>query len=226
MKKTILGLTICTVIYLPSVQASGLDVAVATKAGSLGAGLELLVPVSQKFKIRAGLNKFDYALTQVIDEIEYSGDLALSSFALNSDWHPFSGGFRLSGGLVVNNNEIRGTATPDADIDFTIGDSNYSSKDIQADATINFNDVAPFIGLGYDRVARNKKGLGFTAELGLLFQGSPKIDLRVTGTDVVNGIIDQTTLQDDIDKEMVLIKDDVSSYKLFPVIALGLTYQF
>ncbi|HHJ18616.1 MAG TPA: hypothetical protein ENJ84_02100 [Gammaproteobacteria bacterium] len=227
MKKMILGFAVSTTLSLSAAaQASDFDIALATKASSLGAGFELLVPVSQKFNIRAGLNKFDYSLTQVIDEIEYTGDLALNSFSLNSDWHPFSGGFRLSGGLVLNKNEVRGTATPDADITFTIGDTDYSSKDIQANATIDFNDVAPYLGLGYDRVSRNKKGLGFTAELGVLFQGSPQIDLTVSGSDTVNGIIDQTTLQSDIDKELVSIEDDVSAYNIYPVVALGLTYQF
>ena len=146
-------------------QASDLRLALGARAGTLGAGLEAFAPVSRKFNVRIGFNQFDYSYNQVIDQIDYTGSIKLDNVTFNADWHPFNGVFRLTAGAVINNNEISGSATPAENIQFTIGDNDYSSKNIKANALITFNEVAPYLGFGFDKVSKYRRGgLGISAE--------------------------------------------------------------
>ncbi len=196
------------------------SLAVSAKGSTLGFGMELTRPLTPAFNLRAGFNKFSYSLTQTIDQVDYAATLDLQSFSLLGDWHPFHGGLRLTGGVLVNGNELRGTATPSANVNFTIGDTDYSSKDITANATISFNKLSPYLGIGYDRVSRHGRGLGLTADVGVVFQGSPKVDFAVTGPDALS------VLTTDIQAEVDQIEQDISDYKVYPVVAFGVIYQF
>lgn len=207
--------------------AHALDLAVGTKASTLGAGIEVYAPVSRKFNARIGMNKLGYTFDQEIDGIQYDGDIDLNSLSLNADWHPFGGVFRLTGGLVLNNNELSGTASPDLaeSVNIEIGGTNYSSDDIKASAKIGFEKIAPYFGIGFDRVSKTKGGFGFSAEVGVLLQGSPEVgftaDFINTPSDALNA-----QLNSDIETEIGQIEDEMSDFDIFPVASLGLTYQF
>ena len=55
--------------------------------------------------MRAQLHSFDYSYDRAEAGNDYTDDLSLSSTALLADWHP-GGPFRLTAGLVFNNNEL------------------------------------------------------------------------------------------------------------------------
>lgn len=231
MKKKVVLIALAGILSTTTTQAGNLRLALGAKAGTLGAGLEAFAPISQRFNARISLNQFDYSYNQVIDDIDYTGNLNLSSVTLNGDWHPFNGVFRLTAGAVINNNEITGTATPSQNVQFTIGDNDYSSKNIRANAQITFNKLSPYLGFGFDKVSKFRRGgLGISAEFGVVFQGTPQSNLEVVDLnkglpDEIKGpLLDQ--LNADIQKEVDAMSSDLEAFNIWPVASLGLTYQF
>src|SRR6056297_1721923 len=82
-----------------SVPAYAGKTSVGLKVSTLGAGVEVERSFSEKFGGRVGLNYFSYSYDGTEEDIDYDFDLELLSGALLLDWHPFSGSFRLTGGL-------------------------------------------------------------------------------------------------------------------------------
>ncbi len=229
MKKTFIALTLTTSMGISLAQASD-EWAVGTSASTLGLGLEITKPINNQFNMRFGINKYADTLSREIDQVKYDANISLQTVAFNTDWHPFSGGFtnglRLTGGFMINNNEISGTAKPADNQPFTIGGTDYSHlANVTVNSKIGFKKIAPYLGFGYDKVSKHHRGLSLTADLGVLFQGKPKVD-----TPTVSGAAwsdeDQALLNDNLNNEVLKIEDDLEDFKIWPVLAIGLNYQF
>ncbi len=83
---------------------------VAPRISTLGAGLEVAKGLTPNFGLRAGFNYFSYAYDATESDVSYDFDLELKSLAIFTDWHPFKGAYRLSGGLIINGNGLNGNA--------------------------------------------------------------------------------------------------------------------
>jgi len=228
MKKLSIALTLVTTLGLSHTQASD-EWAVGSSASTLGLGLEITKPLNNQFNFRFGVNKYADTLSRDINQINYEAEIHLQTVAFNTDWHPFTGGFthglRLTGGFMINNNEISGTATPGDNLKFSIGGKDYTDKlknaDVAVNSKIGFKKFAPYFGFGYDKVSKHHRGLSLMADFGLLFQGSPKVD-----TPTVSGSDSQLIEQVDLDNEVAKIENDLGDFKVWPVLAIGLNYQF
>ena len=86
---------------------------------------------------------------------------------------------------------------------------------------IDFIDIAPYLGLGWDTSFGKNKGFGFLFELGAIYQGSPKVDLSADGP-----ISSNPTFQIELAKEESNLQSDFDEFKVYPVIAIGLSYRF
>src|SRR5208283_4963236 len=138
---------------------------------------EAAFPVMQSVDARIGLNTFQYSFNKTTTSgaaslpTNYSGNLNLGSLEALADWHPWQGSFRLSGGLVYNNNKFSMTATP-SNGTINIGGQAFNFASASANANVDFNKIAPYLGIGWGRTPKNT-GLSFTSDIGVLFQGSP-----------------------------------------------------
>ncbi|MEM8547156.1 MAG: hypothetical protein AAGF46_03230 [Pseudomonadota bacterium] len=189
------------------------------KASTLGGGIEASWRFASKWGLRASLNQFDYSFDDDIDDITYDGDLELSSATLLGDYRPTAGGFRLTGGLVFNGNEINGVADPAAT--YEIGDVIYTQAEVgELSASASFNDLAPYVGIGYD--ADLGKKILLTFDVGVLFQGSADVEIRsVDGTASMD-----PALLAELSAEAADAESDLSDYEVFPVIGIGLSWRF
>ncbi len=194
-----------------------LGMGVTLKGGTLGYGLELTKAYNPTWSARVGFNTLSVTDTMTQDDIDYDAELDLSTIAIVGDWHPFEGGFRLSLGYVINNNEFKLTATPSSNQQ--IGDNTYTPSQIGTLAgTVTF-DNGYYVGLGWGS-AGSGSGLGFSADLGVIAQGSPAFDLKASGGAL--GSVPQA----DLDREAAKAEDDMSEFKLYPAIAIGISYSF
>lgn len=225
--KKVLTTALCSIALTTSaVHAEGWSFGARTS--TLGNGIELTHAFTPKFNARVGYQTFGYEGEQTIDDIAYQAAINLDSIAFNTDWHPFANGFRMTAGVLFNDNKITGSATHANPQQITIGNNTYSTADISANAAISFNKSAPYLGLGYDRTSKRYQGLSFTADFGVVFQGSPKVDLYVTQTE--NSLLTPQQLAQlnnvDIDAEIAQIESDLASYDMWPMASIGLTYAF
>lgn len=200
--------------------AQALDVGVAFGAGTLGAGAAVTFGVTDRLNARVGFGNFSEDIDFEESDIEYEGEITIGSTYALIDYHPFKGGFRVSGGLMLNNNELTGDAETTTGIE--IGDDIYDVGSLSA--TIDFDDVAPYIGIGWGNAAGGKRGFGFSLDIGLMLQGSANVDLDASGGDV-----NLPGFEDDLEQEEENLEDDLDelvNVDAYPVVALGFSFTF
>jgi hypothetical protein len=190
------------------------------KGGLLGAGLEVERSFNDKVSARVGFNYFPFDYNGTEDDIEYDFELDLMSLGVFLDWHPFEGSFRLTGGVIYNGNSLDSTAQSAAT--YEIGDQTYTGNQIGTlNGEIDFNDFAPYAGLGWNTAFGKDRHWGFIFELGVMFQGSPEADLTATGP-----IASQPDFMTELAKEEDNLQDDLDDFNLYPNISIGLSYRF
>lgn len=206
------------------------EVAIAGKAGTLGAGVELTARLLDQLNVRAGLNGFTYSARREASDIEYDGEARLRTATALLDWHPGGGGFRLSGGVVYNDTVVEGKSLEPASGVYDIGGVPVPVALVGAlEAKGEFDPVVPYAGLGWGNAVADGKRLGFFVDLGVVFQG--KADVTLTPIIPAGSPINTTpgarqALDVLLRREEQDLEDDAASYDLYPVLAFGLSYKF
>ncbi len=202
-------------------QVRAADLAVTAKAGTLGLGVEVTGGLTEQINVRGA---FHPAPTIGRDfeeeEISYSVDLKLLSASAGIDWHPGGGGFHLSGALILNRNEIDGSATNAGSYD--IGDRTYQQGEVGSlFITVDSKGVKPYAGLGFGNAVGKDKKLGVVFDLGVMFAGSPNVTLSASGP-----IASSSQFQQDLAQEEQNLEEELKPVKYYPVVSLGISYKF
>ncbi len=195
---------------LPMAALAGDSGTVYTQLGTNGLGIGYAASVSQDFAVRGQFNTFKQSFSGDVGDFGAGSsltiDLNLNSVQLVGDWYPMDGGFRMSGGIVFNNNKIT-----------VAGTGNVNNKPASVNAEIKMSDsVSPYVGLGYSTRPKDAKGLGFNMDLGVMFQ-NPKSTMTATGVGVT---------QADIDAQNAKVQDAIDKLKNMPVFGIGISYAF
>lgn len=196
------------------------DATVNGKLSTLGFGVEAAFPLAQSIDARIGYNGYKYNFDETSTSngltTNYNGDLKLSTVQLLADWHPWEGSFRLSGGVIFNNNKFEMTAQPSGTT-VNIGGTPYTVGAGQmVNATVDFNKTVPYLGIGWGRTPKNS-GLSFTSDIGIMFQGKPKGSVTTNIPGVAAA---------DINRANTDLNDALDNFKLYPVISFGIGYTF
>jgi hypothetical protein len=213
------ALALALVLSGASGMASAEGIALGAKVGTTGLGLEATLGMTETLNLRGGVYGFKYGYDFEEDGIDYNGDLDLKSAAALLDWHPGGRGFRVSAGVFGNGNELKGRAQAD---NLEIGTDFY---DARINANIDWNDFAPYLGIGYGNAVKGGR-LSFALDAGVMFTGSPDVQLDGTlaGGGAQQGV--QERFEEDLRLEEQSLKDDLSDFKYYPVVSLGVTYRF
>lgn len=200
-------------------------VGITGKIGTLGYGAELNVGFSDSFSARLGYNAFTYKYNTSASSVNYDFKLQLRTVSLLGDWYPFEGGFRTSGGLVYNDNQVKLNGLPTAGT-YTINGTTYNSTDIGSlQGTMSFGNVSPYLGIGWGNPVHKDKGWGMVSDIGVLFQGSPRTSLVATCGATLPAP-QCATLQSDAAAENAKLQDDLKRFKFWPVVSIGISYQW
>lgn len=151
--------------------------------------------------------------------ITYQGKVKANRLGLFADYFPTSGGFRLTGGLTLNQIKAKLRSRFDGTTVVTVGSQTViPTANDYFNADIKFPRVTPYLGLGWGHQARDK-GLGFVADVGVMI-GKAKV---TTDTNVVGrfGIT-----QADVDTETQKLRDGVGDVRFIPQLSLGLSYRY
>ena len=199
------------------------DTSIGLRAGTLGGGIELAHAFTDTLGVRVGASGLNYNTTKTYDSVEYDAKLKLATGQLLFDWFPFSSNFRLSAGAMYNGNKLTLVGKPSGGT-FTIDGTTYNASDIDSlDGKVDFRNAAPYVGVGYGRPMG--KGWSFTADLGVLFQGSPRTNLTATcGATTSPSTCAQ--IQSSVAAEQANIENDVDKYQYYPVLSIGFAYVF
>lgn len=219
--KSIWRLTVFALGLALSIQnARAEDMAVAVKASTLGIGGEFTTSITpNKLNARLQINGFNYSKTINSAQVTYHSKLKLLSVGAIADYYPFSGKFRISGGLYYNGNKFSLTAKPTAAGTFTFNGTTYTTAQVgTANATVDFNKLAPYVGFGWGNAVSDGNPFGMSLEIGALYQGKPKSSIT-TSKSVPGLSTDLATAKRDLDNSL-------NNFKLYPVVALGINWRF
>jgi len=202
-------------LMMVSTARADLGIAVGIKGGSLGAGVELSKSLPYKFAIRGSFNQLTYTLNDSIPDkdMKYAMDINLSSWSVILDYHPWNGVFRLSGGIINNGNNFVSEITSTKS--YTAGGRTFTPEDQGTlTATIDWDPMAPYIGIGWGNSTEKGKFFGVNVDLGAMIQNSPKVKLE--GTNMMAAM----------ESEGQKIEKHLEGAKAWIVASLGFSFHF
>jgi hypothetical protein len=188
-------------------QAGGAGV----RIGTTGLGVDLGWEIAPTLGGRIGLSGGSYSTDVSTDDFNYDAKLKLGNLNLFLDWSPL-GPFRLTGGLIPNNNKIDVTGTSNTIPGFTV------SGNVKPD-----HSVAPYLGIGYGNVWT--KGVNFYFDLGVMFMGSPKASLQAN-CGAATGTPACAAAQSQAEAERQKLENELKNFKYYPVANIGITIGF
>lgn len=193
------------------VNAEGL--VLSGKVGTLGMGLGLTQEYSDSFIGRLGFNTSEYNASGNKNTAEYDSKMQLQTVSAMVDWYPMHSAFRATTGLYYNN-KLSLTAHPPGGL-YTIGGTNFTAAEMSnMQSSVSYNQVAPYIGLGWGNPNAQGKGWGLVSDFGLLIQGQPYAVQDVTCSAPANPT------------QCAALQNNQSNFKLYPVATVGVSYQW
>lgn len=207
------------VISLAPAGAAGQTFGLGVKAGTLGLGADAAIGLHDRIALRGGFGVFPFTPRLTYSGIEYDMELPSPQFTATADIF-LIGALRLTGGVLVSTPDfvLKSDLTNAGTVD--IGGLQFAGSDVGlvSGAVIN-KDVAPYVGLGFGRIA--KRGLGFFVDLAVAFQGEPDVQLAATGP-----IRDDPNFQSALRAEEQSLAEEIKLAKYYPILSLGLSFGF
>lgn len=209
------------------------SVALGVEAGTLGLGAQATVRLLPWLNLRATGQGFSYSTTLSSDGLDYDAKLKLQSYGAMLDFYPLTRGPRLSVGMLGNGNKV-GLHANCAN-GCTADDITIQGQNANLDGSVRFSSGAPYAGLGWGNAMAGLPFF-FSVDLGVMFQGSPKVALSASGTGTVTGpsglgrpsvnLATDPQVQSEVAAQQQQISDDLSNYRYYPVLGLTLGWRF
>lgn len=222
-------------LLVSTAQASTPQVAAGASLGLMGVGADVFLKFNNKINGRLSGNFGSIDADGEEDGIDYKGELDLSSFGALFDFHPWGGGFRITGGVYSNSNQLdlEASGTEPADI----GDRTYAIDAAKLNSKVDFDSTAPYLGVGWGNPMKSGSRWAFMVDAGVLFQGSPAAEMTASGTvtDVGTGQtfdVNDTSnpaaaeFQTQLANEEENLNEDLEDFDMMPVFTVGLSYRF
>jgi hypothetical protein len=196
---------------------------IGLRAGTTGVGGDVAFSLVPTLSARIGYSGLSYSTTVDVTDVKYDTKLRLSNLNLLLDWSPL-GPFRLTGGLIINDNKADVTGQPSGGT-YTINGIAYPAAAIGSlGGTVQSgNRAAPYLGIGYGNVAG--AGVNFYFDLGVMFQGTPSASLSVTCSAALTAA-QCNELRSNVAAEQVQLQNDIRNFKYYPVANIGVTIGF
>jgi hypothetical protein len=212
-------------IAISASAAHATDVGVSADLGTTGAGLHLSLPVASSLNARIGFGLFSYSKNLSTSSANYDATLKLENFDLLADYFPFANsGFRVTGGAVLNYNKVDATARANSGNVYTFNGNSYTSSQAGTiNGRVDYRKVAPYIGLGWGNALSKDSNWGVTADVGLMYQGSPSASLSSSGCTASASVC--SSLNSDLQQESAKLASKID-YRYWPVVRVGVYYKF
>lgn len=201
------------------------DFGLGVRGGTLGGGIEVTTPISEDTSLRFGANYMQYSFDSTIDLINYTMEPDFKNVSLMLNWHPFSGSFFVCGGAYLTNHSISVTGKARKElIPSEYAAYAYLADSVSLQGEVELDSVAPYAGIGW-RSNHGEQGWGVSVDLGIMFQGSPK----VSDLTIVNAPIDvsgYSEVQEYLNEEKQKIESDIEEFQYYPVASVMVNYNF
>jgi len=198
---------------------AGDSLSLGIKAGTLGIGLEATWRPIPWLDLRAGGNMFDYDDSGSQAGINYDATLQLESYYLTGNFLFPMSPFRVTVGAFSNGNELQMVSMNQTT--YNVGNSPPLSPTEVGTlrSTTYFEDVAPYLGVGFDFSIAGKVGLSL--DFGVLWQGEPLVSLTSDGT-----LANDPLFMAELEAERLELETEFEDFKAWPVVSVGFNVNF
>ncbi|MHB8252968.1 MAG: hypothetical protein ACYDEV_04580 [Acidiferrobacter sp.] len=197
-----------------SVGASTLGLGIQASTALIPGTLDLAVGINRLSKTRTGVYNSSN------NSIPYSGNMRLETIPILFNYFPFHGVFRFTGGAMINENQVS-AYTSSANATYVINGTTYPGSAVGTfTGRVTYRRVAPYFGIGWGSKAARERGFSMGFDVGVLFTGSPNVQLSASNPNNVSG------LAANVAAAQANANAKASSYKMWPVIGLRLGYDF
>ncbi|MDZ4198886.1 MAG: hypothetical protein U1E27_06325 [Kiritimatiellia bacterium] len=195
--------------------------ALGLRAGTLGWGPEATLSLASWAHVRGGFNFLDFSSSYEYDGIDYDANVDCQNVSLLLDLHPFSGIFRITGGLLVMDHSIRGTARPLKNLE--IGGLVFTPEQVGTlTADIDYPDTGWYLGFGFGNAFSGDSRFSISFEVGVILHSQPKFSLSADGA-----FSDNPVFQNELKREERETDEDIiQKLKYWPVLTLGFSVRF
>jgi hypothetical protein len=187
-----------------SAQAAGVGV----RVGTTGLGADVAWSLAPTLSARLGYSGGNVNYNTSTSAVSYDGKVKISAGNALLDFSPL-GPFRITGGLMFSGTKYDAVGNA--------GNGNTVNATVKPGKS-----TAPYLGIGYGNVSGT--GVNFYADLGVIFQGTPKASVSVSCA--TPGSPSCTSLQNSAAAEQARIEDKLKDFKYYPVLNIGLTIGF
>ncbi len=205
-------------------------IGVGLKMSTLGAGVEIATPITQRTNLRLGFNNFAYAHNLRDDGSLYTAKLNLFSVQANYDWYPFNNSFHLSPGVAYNGNHVKAGTSDNAAAQAEPG---VFPSPITGSARIDFARYVPMFLIGWGNlIPHRSKRFSIPFEFGAAYHGQPRASLHMNPIVCPLGDVEcyyaslDPSIQSSFVSTQTQIRKEIAPYKFYPVISLGFGYRF
>lgn len=196
------------------------DRTVSAGVSSLGLNLEGSYRFDPNFRARGAVMGLP-GLDELSDTFEedgttYAYDASIASFAALIDYYPSETGFRVSGGLLINQTNASATAELSGENSFTLDDgTEFSSGSANLEVAFK-KTVSPMVSAGYDYNFGQNWVL--SGELGAIYTGGISLDASSTNAQLQAEIDDDADIQE--------LRDDLDDVAFLPYVSVTVGYRF
>lgn len=209
---------------LTATTAAHAQVGVVGEVGTTGVGGHMVIPLRPNLHARLGMNYLSYSYSGSTRDLDYDLSMKAKTYDALLDWYPNErSSFHVTAGLAYNGNKIDAQARPNGSGNYTVNGNTYSAAAAgKITGQVDFGKIAPYLGVGWSKAA--DKGWSYSTDVGMLFQGSPHTSLNSSGCTAGAAACNQ--LASDVAKENARLSDEVSRFKVYPVLRIGVSYKF
>ena len=177
--------------------------------------------VNDAFGVRGEYSSLGTVKRDMIEDgINYQVRLKHQVVGAYADWHPMGGGFRVVGGITLNDTKVNlvGTATT-ATVNINGKQVSLAGESYNVDLV--YPKVTPYVGLGYGFSPRNTPGFAFYVDAGVTIG-----KFKATATTTLLNNPNNNIKQEDIDAETAQLRESTAKLSVLPKISVGVSYRF
>ena len=152
------------------------------------------------------------------DGITYRGRFKHQMIGAYGDWHPMAGGFRVVGGITLNDTKVNLVATG-ATATANINGKRVSLAGETYNVDLIYPKVTPYVGVGYGFSPRSAPGFGFYVDAG--------VTIGKFKTEATTSLVGrQGITQADVDAETAQLRESTAKLSVLPKFSVGVNYRF
>jgi hypothetical protein len=218
--------TVLAAAALLAAGAADAQVGATADLGSTGVGFHVVVPMETYLNGRFGANYFRHDFDKTSNGVDYDIKGKLQTIDVLFDWYLNEGSsFHLTGGVLYNGNKFNAKAKPNGLGGFTLNGHAYTAADVGLlTGRIDYRKAAPYVGIGWGNALARTTGWTTNVDLGVFYQGNPNVKLASVGCTTSDTVC--KALASDVAAEALHLRNDVDSFKVYPVVRASVGYRF